>query len=118
MSKIKHYFQGKDLIQRIYYNEKNKPYLILDYYINNCGSVKSEVYVNHNNHYHNDNGPAIITYYKNGNKNEEYYYKNGIPFRHDQSLPIYIKYFKNQKVYMKQYQDGNIIKYLKRDNVN
>ena len=50
------------------------------YYKN--GQLKIECYFK-NNSYHRKNGPAIICYYESGNKEDEYWYENGIPHRHN-----------------------------------
>ena len=57
------------------------------------GKLYCIYYKNKFGQYHNLYGPAIIRYYKNGNKMYEEYYTNGKLHRKDG--PAYIEYYEN-----------------------
>jgi antitoxin component YwqK of YwqJK toxin-antitoxin module len=71
------------------------------------GNKKSEVYYCHAKFHRDTDNPSVIDYYENGNKMKEIYCKYGITHR-DNNLPAIIKYDKFGKVITKYYYKNGI----------
>ena len=66
------------------------------------GSKKTEKYfLNANGKLHRENGPAEISYYESGGKEDEHYYINGVLHRLDG--PAFISYHGNGKIKREAY---------------
>ena len=71
------------------------------------GNIKHEIHYDLNGMFHREDGPAIISYYYNGNIKRETYYINGKKYRKDG--PTNINYHGNGSICMEQYCVGCIL---------
>ena len=111
-------YKTDTLIDGIKYNPPSK--------INNYGYAIVLTWKNENGHFHNENGPARISYNQNGNVKYKSWYINGQC--HNENGPAFIEYYPNGNVeykswfingkrhnengpaYIEYDQSGNIIK--------
>ena len=90
---------------------------------NKDGIVKEIKYLNGKKELHNNNGPALVMYYENGNIKSKYWYQNGKLHRECEGadLPVSVGYYENGNISCEEWyqndevhRDGNlpaIIKY-------
>jgi antitoxin component YwqK of YwqJK toxin-antitoxin module len=69
--------------------------------VNTYGNLYSEIW-NYRKELHNDNGPAYIIYFNNGNVKRKTYYKNGL--EHNENGPSTIEYYENRNIRYVSYQ--------------
>lgn len=87
----------------VYYENGNKFYKTIRYFDDSKQIKEIEYFKNDN--LHNEQGPASILYYPNGEKHIEYYYCEGK--YHRKNGPAIISYFKNGSIRKYYYYYNN-----------
>lgn len=72
------------------------------------GHISQHCYFNDDNGYHNENGPAIIKYFDNSLKSDEYYYLND-KLHYDSQGRTQISYYKSGVIAKETYYNGAYI---------